>query len=84
VREVGELITASGAAGKPVATLGIDSEVRFASAKARAAFVVELADAVNDLVAKYHDEHSPRGRDHRFVVALHPTITKPTTEEPSS
>src|SRR4051812_47433932 len=29
VREVGELISASGAAGKPVATLGIDSEVRF-------------------------------------------------------
>ena len=32
VREVGELITRSGAAGQPVATLGIDSEVRFASA----------------------------------------------------
>jgi DNA-binding transcriptional ArsR family regulator len=79
VSEVGELISASGAAGKPVATLGIDSEVRFASAKERAAFVVELADAVNGLVAKYHDEHSARGRDHRFVVALHPTITRPTT-----
>ena len=58
--------------------------MRFASAKDRAAFVVELADAVNGLVAKYHDERAPRGRDHRFVVALHPTITKPTTEEPPS
>src|SRR6266571_4191856 len=32
VREVGELISGSSAAGKPVATLGIDSEIRFASA----------------------------------------------------
>src|SRR5213076_2020732 len=38
VSEVGELISRSGAAGKPVATLGIDSEVRFASASQRAAF----------------------------------------------
>jgi hypothetical protein len=58
--------------------------VRFASAKDRAAFVVELAEAVNGLVARYHDEHATGGRDHRFVVALHPTITNPTTEEPSS
>src|ERR1700741_2121196 len=30
VREVGELITGASEAGKPLATLGIDSEVRFA------------------------------------------------------
>jgi hypothetical protein len=73
---VGELITRSSEAGKPVATLGIDSEVRFASAKDRAAFAAELADAVNGLVAKYHDESASGGRLHRFVVALHPAITK--------
>jgi DNA-binding transcriptional ArsR family regulator len=76
VREVGELITRSDAAGKPVATLAIDSELRFASAKDRAAFAVELADAVNGLVARYHSENASSGRDHRFIVALHPTITK--------
>jgi DNA-binding transcriptional ArsR family regulator len=75
VREVGDLITGAGAAGKPLATLGIDSEVRFASARDRAAFSAELADAVNGLVAKYHDEHARAGRPHRFVVALHPSIT---------
>ncbi len=33
--------------------------------------------AVNGLVARYHDEHAPSGRAHRFVVALHPRpITK--------
>jgi DNA-binding transcriptional ArsR family regulator len=82
VGEVGELITGAGAAGKQLATLGIDSEVRFASAKDRAAFVVELADAVNGLVAKYHDEAVHGGRRHRFVVALHPTITN--HKEPKS
>jgi DNA-binding transcriptional ArsR family regulator len=82
VREVGELISGSRAAGKPLATLGIDSEVRFASARHRAAFAAELADAVNGLVAKYHDEAASGGRSHRFVVALHPTITKP--KEPES
>jgi DNA-binding transcriptional ArsR family regulator len=76
VGEVGELISRSSSAGKPLATLGIDSEVRFASAKDRAAFAVELADAVNGLVAKYHDEGAVGGRSHRFIVALHPTITK--------
>ncbi len=82
VLEVGELISRASAAGKPVATLAIDSEVRFASAQDRAAFAVDLAAAVNGLVARYHDEAAPGGRPHRFVVALHPTITK--TKEPRS
>jgi len=76
VREVGELIVRSSSAGRPVATLGIDSEVRFASARDRAAFAAELAELVNGLVARYHDEDAPGGRVHRFVVALHPKITK--------
>jgi DNA-binding transcriptional ArsR family regulator len=82
VGEVGQLISGSRAAGKPLATQGIDSEVRFASARDRAAFATELADAVNGLVARYHDEAAPGGRSHRFVVALHPTITEP--KEPGS
>ncbi|MEA2171043.1 MAG: hypothetical protein QOF76_4343 [Solirubrobacteraceae bacterium] len=76
VGEVGELIQRAGAARKPLATLGIDSEIRFASAADRAAFAAELAEAVNGLVAKYHDEAARGGRPHRFIVALHPTITK--------
>jgi DNA-binding transcriptional ArsR family regulator len=76
VHELGELIGGARAAAKPVATLGIDSEIRFASAADRAAFAAELAQSVNALVAKYHDEHAAGGRDHRFVVALHPSITR--------
>jgi len=77
VAEVGELIAAASSAGKQLPTLGIDSEVRFASARERADFAVELAGAVNGLVARYHDAAAPGGRPHRLVVALHPTITNP-------
>jgi DNA-binding transcriptional ArsR family regulator len=84
VQEVGTLITRARAARRPLATFGIDSEVRFASAADRAAFAAELSDAVEGLVAKYHDESTKGGRRHRLVVALHPSITKPpdtTTKE---
>jgi len=83
VADLGALLAGAAAAGKPLATLGIDSEVRFASARDRAAFAAELAEAVNGLVAKYHDEGAPRGRDHRFLVALHPTPT-PEVKETTS
>jgi DNA-binding transcriptional ArsR family regulator len=73
VRDVGELITGAAKARKRVATFALDGEVRFASAADRAAFAEELANAVTALVAKYHDETAVRGRDHRLVVALHPS-----------
>ena len=76
VQEVGELITRAKAARQPVATFAIDTEIRFASAADRAAFAAELSDAVEGLVGKYHDEAAARGRKHRLVVALHPSITK--------
>ena len=84
VQEIGTLITRARAARQPLATFGIDSEVRFASAADRAAFAAELSDAVTGLVGKYHDEAARGGRMHRLVVALHPSITKPpdtTTKE---
>jgi DNA-binding transcriptional ArsR family regulator len=84
VQEVGELITRAKAARQPVATFAIDTEIRFASAADRAAFAAELSDAVEGLVGKYHDDAAARGRKHRLVVALHPSITKPndtTTKE---
>ncbi len=75
VRDAGDLITGSARAGKPVATFAMDGTVRFASAAQRAAFAEELAQAVTALVARYHDDGAPRGRDHRVVVALHPGVT---------
>jgi DNA-binding transcriptional ArsR family regulator len=77
VRDVGALITGAAKARKRVATFAIDGEVRFASAADRAAFAQELSGAVTALVSKYHDESPEKGRDHRIVVAIHPS-TKET------
>jgi DNA-binding transcriptional ArsR family regulator len=74
VRDVGALITGAARARKRVATFAIDGEVRFASAADRAAFAQELAGAVTALVSKYHDESAEHGRDHRIVVAVHPSM----------
>ena len=74
VRDVGELITGATKARKRLATFAMDGQVRFASAADRAAFAEELASAVTSLVAKYHDETAERGRDHRVIVAVHPSI----------
>ncbi len=80
VKEVGELIGREKRARRPLATFAIDTEVRFASAPDRAAFAAELSDAVERLVSKYHDESAARGRAHRLIVALHPSITRPLNE----
>ncbi|MEV4222585.1 MULTISPECIES: ArsR/SmtB family transcription factor [Nonomuraea] len=74
VRDVGALITGATEARKRVATFAIDGEVRFASAADRAAFAEELTQAVTTLVAKYHDESAEGGRDHRLVLAVHPSV----------
>jgi DNA-binding transcriptional ArsR family regulator len=79
VREVGELIAGAGAARQRVATFAIDTEITFASAADRAAFAVELSETVAALAAKYHRAGAKGGRRHRLVVALHPSITHPTT-----
>lgn len=90
VRDVGTLITGAAKARKRLATYALDGEVRFASAAARAAFVEELTQGVGALIAKYHDEDAPGGREHRIVVALHPTVKNPPAapaveaEEPSA
>jgi DNA-binding transcriptional ArsR family regulator len=71
VQEVGSLLTGAARARKRVATFGIDTEVRFASAADRTAFAEELTQAVAALVSRYHDETAPGGRSHRVVVGLH-------------
>jgi DNA-binding transcriptional ArsR family regulator len=74
VRDVGALVTGAVGAGKRVATFALDGEVRFATAADRAAFAEELSRTVMALVSKYHDETAERGRSHRIVVAIHPSV----------
>lgn len=81
VKEVGELVGRAKRARRPLATFGMDTEIRFASASDRAALVAELSDAVEALISKYHDEFAAAGRKHRLIFALHPSITRPAAED---
>jgi len=61
-------------AGKTLATLALETEIRFKSAADRAAFSEELATTVAGLAAKYHAETG--GRVFRLLVGGYPAITK--------
>ena len=73
VREIGDLLRRARQANKDLATLAIDTEIRFASPADRAAFTHELNRAVTELAGRYHDAAAPGGRPHRLVVVAHPT-----------
>jgi hypothetical protein len=73
VREVGRLLLGAEAAGQKLATLSIDTEIRFRSPAERAAFTQELTEAVTRLTGRYHDSAAADGRPHRLVVIAYPT-----------
>jgi DNA-binding transcriptional ArsR family regulator len=81
VREVGDLVSRAAEAGKRLATLAMDTEIRFRSAADRAAFTRELSASVAKLVSKYHDESAPGGRAHRLVIMAHPLPQKSKSGE---
>lgn len=83
VREVGTLLGLARKTGKRLATLSVDTEIRFRSAEDRAAFSNELTTAIARLVSHYHDAAAPGGRVHRLVVVAHPLPLEPRTKEPS-
>jgi DNA-binding transcriptional ArsR family regulator len=83
VQEVSDLVRRAREADKNLATLSIDTEIRFRSASERAAFTADLTRAVAALAARYHDASSPGGRSHRLIVAAHPTPSENTVKEQS-
>ena len=74
VREVGRLLRGAEAAGQKLATLSIDTEIRFRSPGERAAFTRELTEAVTSLGRRYHDAAAVEGRPHRLVVLSYPIL----------
>ncbi|KGJ07587.1 MarR family transcriptional regulator [Paracoccus versutus] len=72
LREVGALWRAARQKDKRLATLSIDSTIRFRSPAERAAFAADLTNAVAALATRYHDESAPAGRPHRLIVAAYP------------
>lgn len=80
VREIADLVRRADEAGKRLATLSVDTVIRFRSPQERAAFSSELTAAINSLVAKYHDDSAPGGRPHRLVLLAHP-LPHPSSED---
>ena len=77
IRELGEIRDRAEAAGKRVATLTLQSEIRFASAEERSEFAEELSEVLARLVSKYHDERSPAGRRFKLMLGVYPAAEDP-------
>ena len=76
IRDVSILRLRADKAGKKLATLTLETEVRFSDAKARQEFAEELVNTIARLAMKYHQEDAKDGRSFRFLVGAYPTITK--------
>lgn len=60
---------------KRLPTLAIESEVAFANPAARKAFTDELTTAVQNVIAKHHDD-SPDSRRYRLLLGAYPSPPK--------
>jgi DNA-binding transcriptional ArsR family regulator len=72
LRDVSEQMGRATAAKKRVATLTLETDIRFESAEARAAFAEELSTVVARLATKYHDAGAATGRTFRVVIGAYP------------
>jgi DNA-binding transcriptional ArsR family regulator len=82
IRELASLWIRARRAGKRIATLTLETEIRFQSAASRAAFAEELTASIARLAAKYHNEGAEGGRRFRLIAASYPALTMdaPSTE----
>lgn len=76
IRDVSTLRHRADKTGKKIATLTVETEIRFADSKARQEFAEELTNAVACLVMKYHNEQAEGGRSFRLLVGGYPAIKK--------
>ena len=76
LRQLAEQTARAAGAKKRVATLTLETDIRFASAAARTAFAEELATAIAGIAAKYHDAETAGGRTFRLVVGAYPAGTR--------
>lgn len=77
IREVALLAEGARAAGRRLTTLTLDTEVRFKTPAARAAFADELLALVTGLVARYDDPSAADGRRYRLFAGAHPVFVPP-------
>jgi DNA-binding transcriptional ArsR family regulator len=75
VGELGKLQAGAAAADQKLASLALDTEVRFSSP--RHAFSEELSALVADLIGRYHDERAEKGRTYRLHLGAYPKPKAP-------
>ncbi|MGH9722583.1 MAG: ArsR/SmtB family transcription factor [Bryobacteraceae bacterium] len=76
VRDVAVLRRRADKAGKPLATLTVETEIRFANAEARQQFAEELIHTVARLTMKYNTQKAEGGRSFRLLLGSYPVITR--------
>lgn len=76
IRDLATLRERAEKAKKRLATLTLQTEIRFASAEKLGAFADELAQIVMLLTAKYHDDKAESGRKFKLVLGSYPVNTK--------
>lgn len=81
IRDLGNLIPRALKAGKRLATLTIETEIRFRNPAQRAAFAEELAAAVAQLAAKYNSTE-PGARAFCILAGAYPSAKPATPKEP--
>ncbi len=75
VRDVATLRTEAADAGQHLATLTLETTVRFASPAAQNAFAEDLANAVARVVAAHHDDSAEEGREYQLILGAYPSIS---------
>lgn len=75
LRDLAYLNRKADEAGKRIATITLQSSIRFAGARQRNAFAEELATCLAELTARYHDEQAENGREFSFAFIGLPKIT---------
>ncbi len=74
IRQVATLRKRAAAAKKRLATMTLETEVRFASAEDRRLFFAELTKEIARLTTKYDDPASKGGRRFRLFMGSYPSV----------
>ena len=75
IRDVTALGHLADETDRRLATLTIQTPVRFSDPAEQHAFAYELADALGQLVTKYHREDAPEGPEYTFTLTGHPAVS---------
>lgn len=82
IRDLATLRQRAESSGKKLATMTLETEVRFADAGQQAAFAEELAAALAEISARYHNADAEGGRRFRFTLGGYPAVAPEDSEDP--